>query len=70
MHRAAVFLVAVMFVTACTAGNSASPTAGGSGGGGAWDPKSISGTVILSGWQSSPAEGNALTQTLLAFQAA
>jgi multiple sugar transport system substrate-binding protein len=29
-----------------------------------------SGSVVLSGWQSSPAEGNALTQTLLAFQAA
>jgi len=30
----------------------------------------ISGPVVLSGWQSSPAEGNALTQTLLSFQAA
>ena len=29
----------------------------------------ISGPVVLSGWQSSPAEGNALTQTLLSFQA-
>ncbi|CAN5848828.1 hypothetical protein BH23CHL8_BH23CHL8_28250 [soil metagenome] len=29
----------------------------------------ISGPVIISGWQSSPAEGNALTQTLLGFQA-
>jgi multiple sugar transport system substrate-binding protein len=34
-----------------------------------WDPGSVSGTVTLSGWQSSPAEGNALTQTLLDFQA-
>ena len=30
----------------------------------------VSGPVVLSGWQSSPAEGNALTQTLLGFQAA
>ena len=29
----------------------------------------ISGPVVLSGWQSSPAEGNALTQALLSFQA-
>jgi multiple sugar transport system substrate-binding protein len=29
----------------------------------------ISGPVRLSGWQSSPAEGNALTQALLGFQA-
>ena len=29
---------------------------------------SVSGPVVLSGWQSSPAEGNALTQTLLGFQ--
>lgn len=72
MHRAAVLLVVALFITSCTAGNSASPGGGGSGasGGAKWDPKSISGTVVLSGWQSSPAEGNALTQTLLAFQAA
>ena len=30
----------------------------------------VSGTAILSGWQSSPSEGNALTKTLLGFQAA
>ena len=29
----------------------------------------LSGPVVLSGWQASPAEGNALTQTLLGFQA-
>ena len=32
-------------------------------------PKSISGTAILSGWRSSPEEGEALTQTLLGFPA-
>jgi multiple sugar transport system substrate-binding protein len=79
MRRAAIVVVIALFVTSCTAGNnSASPTtaatAGGSGpassgGATAWDPTSINGTVVLSGWQSSPEEGNALTQTLLGFQA-
>jgi multiple sugar transport system substrate-binding protein len=36
----------------------------------AFDPQSISGTVILSGWQSSGAEGDALNATLDAFKAA
>ena len=35
-----------------------------------FDPSAITGTAILSGWQSSPAEGNALTQTLLGYQSA
>jgi multiple sugar transport system substrate-binding protein len=83
MRRAVVFFVVALFVSACTSGNStassnagtpsaAPPASGGSPGTGGetgWDPNSISGTVVLSGWQSSPAEGNALTQTLLAFQA-
>ena len=47
-----------------SAGAEASSSAGASGGTGA------SGEAILSGWQSSPAEGNALTQTLLSFQSA
>jgi ABC-type glycerol-3-phosphate transport system substrate-binding protein len=33
---------------------------------GEWDPNSINGTAILSGWRSSPEEGEALTQALLA----
>ena len=49
-------------------GGSASP--GGSGATGAWDPKSITGAVTLSGWRSSQDEGEALTQTLLGFPAA
>jgi multiple sugar transport system substrate-binding protein len=49
------------------AGGSSSP--GGSGAAGGWDPASISGTAILSGWRSSPEEGEALTQTLLGFPA-
>lgn len=36
---------------------------------GEWDPNSITGTAILSGWRSSPEEGEALTQALLGFPA-
>lgn len=56
-----------------TAGTSAPPAASGSPAGspsGGFDPAAISGPVVLSGWRSSPEEGEALTQTLLAFQAA
>jgi multiple sugar transport system substrate-binding protein len=56
---------------AASNGGSASP--GGSPGassGGAYDPTAITGPAVLSGWQSSPAEGNALTQTVLGFQSA
>ncbi len=35
----------------------------------AFDPNSISGTVVLSGWQASGEEGTALTKTLDAFKA-
>lgn len=35
-----------------------------------WDPSAISGTVRLSGWESSPAEGEALQATLDGFAAA
>jgi multiple sugar transport system substrate-binding protein len=51
-----------------------SPAASGeapsaSTGGGAFDPNAITGDVILSGWRSSPEEGEALTQALLGFPA-
>jgi multiple sugar transport system substrate-binding protein len=36
---------------------------------GGWDPNSIGGTAVLSGWRSSPEEGEALTQALLGFPA-
>jgi len=36
---------------------------------GAFDPSAVTGTAILSGWRSSPEEGEALTQTLLGFPA-
>jgi multiple sugar transport system substrate-binding protein len=61
-----------------TAGESpgaASPGASASAGGSAaassaFDPQSVSGTVVLSGWQSSGAEGDALNATLDSFKAA
>ena len=34
---------------------------------GGWDPSAITGTVRLSGWESSPAEGAALEATLAGF---
>lgn len=63
--RAAVLLItAALVFAACSGGTSPTPSANS-----AVDPNAISGTVVLSGWQSSPDEGNALTQTLLGFQA-
>jgi multiple sugar transport system substrate-binding protein len=72
----------LLFV-ACSEGGATSSPAGGespavspdssaaapseSAAAGGWDPKSISGTAILSGWRSSPEEGEALTQALLGF---
>jgi len=35
-----------------------------------WDPSTVSGTVRLSGWESSPAEGAALEATLAGFATA
>lgn len=78
MRRSILALVSVaaLIVGACgssasptpsTGGGGASPGAGGSAGAGG-SPGVTSGTAVLSGWQSSPAEGNALTQTLLGFQ--
>ena len=54
--------------TASPAGSAASagpPESAGTG----FDPQSISGTVILSGWQASGEEGTALQATLDAFEA-
>src|SRR6185503_17579290 len=36
---------------------------------GGFDPNAITGKVVLSGWRSSPEEGEALTQALLGFPA-
>ncbi|MEZ4595901.1 MAG: sugar ABC transporter substrate-binding protein [Chloroflexota bacterium] len=38
--------------------------------GASWDPSAVTGTVTLSGWESSPAEGTALQATLDGFAAA
>jgi multiple sugar transport system substrate-binding protein len=48
---------------------SAAASPGESAAAGGWDPNSITGTAILSGWRSSPEEGEALTQALLGFPA-
>lgn len=42
---------------------------GGGGGGGTFNPDNVSGTVVLSGWQASPEEGQALNATLAGFKA-
>ncbi len=69
-----------VIVAACGSSATPSPAAPGSVGptasavaGASQTPASaapVSGTAVLSGWQSSPSEGNALTKTLLGFQAA
>jgi multiple sugar transport system substrate-binding protein len=58
-------------------GASAPPAASASGGGestapsgGGFDPKSVSGSAVLSGWQSSDAENKALSDTVAAFETA
>lgn len=72
---------AAIIVSACGSSSSSSAPAGTPAGGSpatSTAPESqapasqaaVSGTAVLSGWQSSPAEGNALTQVLLGFQAA
>lgn len=73
---------AVFMAAACTnqnAGASGGPGASGPAGtgpagtgtgGGAFDPSTISGTVNLGQWESSPAEGEALAATIEAFEAA
>ncbi|HEV8404039.1 MAG TPA: extracellular solute-binding protein [Candidatus Limnocylindrales bacterium] len=52
---------------ATSPGGSAAPS--GSAASGTLDPASVSGSVVISGWRSSPEEGEALTQTLLGFPA-
>ncbi|HEY7591497.1 MAG TPA: extracellular solute-binding protein [Candidatus Limnocylindrales bacterium] len=70
----------VLAIAACTGnqGASQSPTspggspgssAGGSPSGGGFDPNSVSGTVVFSGWQASPEEGAILQQLFKDFEA-
>jgi multiple sugar transport system substrate-binding protein len=75
----------VLAFSACSGGATPSPAASGTptdapGGSPAgspdsspatgWDPQSVSGTVILSGWQASGEEGEALEATLDGFRTA
>src|SRR6185503_11554529 len=75
LRTVAATLMATILVSACSAANSPAPSPGTSPAAGTspgastgFDPSAISGTAVLSGWQSSPAEGNALTQALLGYQ--
>jgi len=72
--------MAALIFSACTSGGGASPTAGSpaasapAGGSpsasSAFDPASVSGTVVFSGWQASPEEGAALEEALAGFKTA
>jgi multiple sugar transport system substrate-binding protein len=78
----AILVVVALVFAACSSGGgaSASPAGGGvspgastpaasSGGGSSFDPGSVSGTVVFSGWQASPEEGAALNKALAGFKA-
>jgi len=69
MRRSLAFTTAVSVAALSllsTTGLAQSPSSGATG----WDPNAVTGTVKLSGWESSPAEGEALQATLDAFAAA
>jgi len=81
MRRLLILAAAAGLLAAACGGGNASPSPAGSEAPPApsaspgetastgWDPAAISGPVVLSGWRSSPEEGEALTQTLLGFPA-
>jgi multiple sugar transport system substrate-binding protein len=56
--------------SAATSGAPSASSAASAGASGSADYSSITGSATLSGWQSSPAEGAALTATLKAFASA
>jgi multiple sugar transport system substrate-binding protein len=61
----------VLVTAACQAEESPGATGGGDGGGGIdINEDEVSGTVRLSGWQSSPAEEELLAETIAAFEEA
>src|SRR5258707_10310613 len=77
-----VAVFALVFGACSNSSGSAAPTSGGASvpagtegtsqapaSGSAFDPNSVSGTVILSGWQSSGDEGIALNKVLDGFKA-
>jgi multiple sugar transport system substrate-binding protein len=61
-------LVALLVLAACSANNSSSAGAGG-GSAAAFDPNSVTGTVVFTGWQASKDEGAALNAALAGFKA-
>jgi multiple sugar transport system substrate-binding protein len=79
MKRTLFAMAASLAIIVAACGSASTPTPPGSTGPGASTPSGgsqapasaapVAGTAILSGWQSSPSEGNALTKTLLGFQA-
>ena len=79
----ALVATSMLIFGACSSGGTPAPSAGGASPGGAspsaqasapassaFDPQSVSGTVVLSGWKSSGAEGDALNATLDSFKTA
>lgn len=66
-NRFALPLVALLVLAACTANNNTS--GGGASNAPAFDPNSVSGTVVFSGWQASKDEGVALQAALDGFKA-
>ena len=77
MKRTLLAMATSLALVLAACGSAATPTPGSAAPGGSPSTSSqapgslppVSGTAILSGWQSSPSEGNALTKTLLGFQA-
>jgi multiple sugar transport system substrate-binding protein len=59
--------VALLVLAACTANNNSN--GGGASSGTAFDPNSVSGTVVFTGWQASKDEGVALNAALDGFKA-
>ncbi|HET9347427.1 MAG TPA: extracellular solute-binding protein [Candidatus Limnocylindrales bacterium] len=85
VRAVALMATAIFIFGACSSGGTPAPTTGGASPGGgaspsaagsapapssAWDPQSVTGTVVLSGWQATGEEGEALQATLDAFEAA
>lgn len=81
MRRSLVLAAVATFVVVACGGGTTSPSPatsaappasvdpGASAPATGWDPSAITGTAQLSGWRSSPEEGEALTQALLGFPA-
>lgn len=73
-------VAAILAISACTGAEESSPPGGGgaspppggspdtSGGTGGFDPSTVSGTVVFSGWQASPEEGEILEQLISEFE--